>query len=98
MHSMSVAHHPNFYLPRRLLGCMSTPTPTLCAGVGFREQSMPKISERNPDSAPGDWFIDQRCIDCAASRTVAPGCCFALNPDPGFASNIDPPFGPVFRG
>jgi hypothetical protein len=34
---------------------------------------MPKISERNPDSAPGDWFIDRRCIDCAASRTVAPG-------------------------
>jgi hypothetical protein len=23
-------------------------------------------------------------------------CWFALNPDPGFASNIDPPFGPVF--
>lgn len=28
---------------------------------------------RNPDSAPGDWYIDTRCIDCAASRTVAPG-------------------------
>jgi hypothetical protein len=23
-------------------------------------------------------------------------CWFALNPDPGFASNIDPPFEPVF--
>ena len=29
--------------------------------------------ERNPASAPGDWFIDTRCIDCAASREVAPG-------------------------
>ncbi len=28
---------------------------------------------RNPESAPGDWFIDRRCIDCAASRHVAPG-------------------------
>lgn len=29
--------------------------------------------ERNPDSAPGDWYIDNGCIDCAASREVAPG-------------------------
>jgi glyoxylase-like metal-dependent hydrolase (beta-lactamase superfamily II) len=28
--------------------------------------------ERNPASAPGDWYIDNRCIDCAASREVAP--------------------------
>jgi hypothetical protein len=43
---------------------------------------MPKISERNLDSAPGDWFTDQRCIDCAASRTVAPGrtILYAFNP------------------
>lgn len=34
---------------------------------------MPKIADRNPASAPGDWYIDQRCIDCAASREVAPG-------------------------
>jgi len=27
---------------------------------------------RNPDSAPGDWFIDTACIDCGASRHVAP--------------------------
>jgi hypothetical protein len=26
---------------------------------------------RNPDSAPGDWFIDTACIDCGASRHVA---------------------------
>jgi glyoxylase-like metal-dependent hydrolase (beta-lactamase superfamily II) len=28
---------------------------------------------RNPDSAPGDWFVDTACIDCGASRHVAPG-------------------------
>ena len=30
-------------------------------------------AERNPASAEGDWFVDQRCINCAASRHVAPG-------------------------
>lgn len=34
---------------------------------------MAKLSERNPASAPGDWYIDKRCIDCGASRDVAPG-------------------------
>jgi glyoxylase-like metal-dependent hydrolase (beta-lactamase superfamily II) len=34
---------------------------------------MPKLADRNPASAPGDWYIDRRCIDCAASREVAPG-------------------------
>jgi glyoxylase-like metal-dependent hydrolase (beta-lactamase superfamily II) len=29
--------------------------------------------ERNSLSAPGDWYVDTRCIDCAASREVAPG-------------------------
>jgi glyoxylase-like metal-dependent hydrolase (beta-lactamase superfamily II) len=28
---------------------------------------------RNPDSAPGDWYIDTACFDCGASRHVAPG-------------------------
>src|SRR5438067_12968755 len=26
---------------------------------------------RNPDSAPGEWYIDTACIDCGASRHVA---------------------------
>jgi glyoxylase-like metal-dependent hydrolase (beta-lactamase superfamily II) len=26
---------------------------------------------RNPDSAPGDWYVDTACIDCGASRHVA---------------------------
>jgi glyoxylase-like metal-dependent hydrolase (beta-lactamase superfamily II)/ferredoxin len=27
---------------------------------------------RNPDSAAGDWYVDTACIDCGASRHVAP--------------------------
>ena len=34
---------------------------------------MPKREARNPSSAKGDWYIDNRCINCAASREVAPG-------------------------
>ncbi len=43
---------------------------------------------RNPDSAPGDWFIDTACIDCGAAPNEAPGvivrkgglCIFARQP------------------
>src|SRR5271154_1932458 len=31
------------------------------------------MRERHQDNAPGDWFVDRDCIDCGASRTVAPG-------------------------
>jgi glyoxylase-like metal-dependent hydrolase (beta-lactamase superfamily II) len=34
---------------------------------------MPSLDRRNPDSAPGDWYIDTNCIDCGASCSVAPG-------------------------
>jgi glyoxylase-like metal-dependent hydrolase (beta-lactamase superfamily II) len=34
---------------------------------------VPKREARNSASAKGDWYIDDRCIDCAASREVAPG-------------------------
>lgn len=34
---------------------------------------MAKLADRNPASAPGEWYIDRRCIDCGASREVAPG-------------------------
>lgn len=30
-------------------------------------------TERNPGFAADDWFIDTHCINCSASRTVAPG-------------------------
>jgi len=29
--------------------------------------------ERHPLNAPGEWYIDTRCTDCSAARTVAPG-------------------------
>ena len=29
--------------------------------------------ERHRRNAPGRWYVDTRCIDCTASRTVAPG-------------------------
>ena len=31
------------------------------------------MPERHGDNAPGDWYIDTKCIDCSAARTVAPG-------------------------
>jgi glyoxylase-like metal-dependent hydrolase (beta-lactamase superfamily II) len=31
---------------------------------------MPK---RHPENAPGNWYVDDACIDCAAARHVAPG-------------------------
>ena len=34
---------------------------------------MPKREARNPASVEGEWYIDDRCINCAASREVAPG-------------------------
>jgi glyoxylase-like metal-dependent hydrolase (beta-lactamase superfamily II) len=40
---------------------------------------------RNPDSAPGDWYIDTACIDCGASRHVAPGLIVERNGKSVFA-------------
>src|SRR5271156_3024789 len=31
------------------------------------------MPDRHPENAPGAWYVDTHCIDCAASRTVAPG-------------------------
>jgi hypothetical protein len=31
------------------------------------------MTERHPANAPGNWYIDTRCTDCSAARTVAPG-------------------------
>ena len=33
---------------------------------------MARAVDRNPDGPAGDWFVDTRCIDCDASRQVAP--------------------------
>ncbi len=40
---------------------------------------------RNPESAPGDWFVDTACIDCGASRHVAPGLIVERNEKSVFA-------------
>jgi glyoxylase-like metal-dependent hydrolase (beta-lactamase superfamily II) len=40
---------------------------------------------RNPDSPPGDWYIDNACIDCGASRHVAPGLVIERNGKSVFA-------------
>jgi glyoxylase-like metal-dependent hydrolase (beta-lactamase superfamily II) len=50
---------------------------------------MPKPSNRNPRSAPGDWYIDTRCIDCAASREVAPDLIVHLDGKSVFARQPD---------
>ena len=34
---------------------------------------MARLEDRHPAGAPGEWFVDTRCIDCGASRHVAPG-------------------------
>ncbi len=31
------------------------------------------MPDRHPENAPGAWYVDTQCIDCAAARTVAPG-------------------------
>ncbi len=33
---------------------------------------MARLDARNGRSAPGDWFVDTRCIDCGGCRHVAP--------------------------
>ncbi len=31
------------------------------------------MRKRHPENAPGNWYVDTRCIDCGAARTAAPG-------------------------
>ena len=40
---------------------------------------------RNPDSTPGDWYIDNECIDCGAACHVAPGLIVERNGKSVFA-------------
>jgi glyoxylase-like metal-dependent hydrolase (beta-lactamase superfamily II) len=46
---------------------------------------------RNPDSAPGDWYVDTACIDCGASRHVAPGLVVERNDRSIFARQPSTP-------
>lgn len=41
-------------------------------GLRSRKRNMEEDSDRHPGNAPGDWYIDRRCIDCGASHSVAP--------------------------
>ena len=46
---------------------------------------------RNPDSAPGDWYIDTNCIDCGAACHVAPGLIVERNGKSVFARQPETP-------
>lgn len=51
---------------------------------------MARIDERHPAGAPGDWYVDRRCIDCDAARHVAPGL-IARNPGDGVSVFVRQP-------
>ncbi|MDQ1392777.1 MAG: hypothetical protein QOF30_1754 [Acidimicrobiaceae bacterium] len=52
-----------------------------------------RLLDRHPANAPGDWYVDTRCIDCGACRQLAPDTftqargqsLVAAQPDPGEA-------------
>lgn len=33
---------------------------------------MARLADRHPDNAPGDWFVDDRCVACDVARQHAP--------------------------
>jgi glyoxylase-like metal-dependent hydrolase (beta-lactamase superfamily II) len=43
------------------------------------------MRKRHPQNAPGDWYVDTRCIDCGAARTAAPGLIVARGGQSVFA-------------
>ena len=51
---------------------------------------MATLSDRNPDNAPGHYYIDSSCIDCDQCRTTAPEL-FARNAETGFSSVLRQP-------
>lgn len=51
---------------------------------------MARLQDRHPLGAPGDWFVDTRCIDCDAARQVAPGL-IARNPGDGVSVFVRQP-------
>ncbi len=46
---------------------------------------------RNADSVPGEWYIDIVCINCGASRHVAPGLIAEQNDQSVFVRQPDTP-------
>jgi glyoxylase-like metal-dependent hydrolase (beta-lactamase superfamily II) len=49
------------------------------------------MRERHPTNAPGDWYVDTACIDCLASRTVAPGLIVCRDGQSVFARQPESP-------
>lgn len=49
------------------------------------------MTERHPANAPGNWYIDMRCTDCTAARTVAPGLIVERNGQSVFARQPQTP-------
>lgn len=56
---------------------------------------MARTDLRHPANAPGDWFVDTRCIDCGTCRDVAPqlfadvGGCSVVAEQPGNPDDLD---------
>jgi hypothetical protein len=46
---------------------------------------MAKISERLPDNAAGEFYVDRSCIDCDTCTRIAPGV-FAAAEDHSFVA------------
>jgi glyoxylase-like metal-dependent hydrolase (beta-lactamase superfamily II)/ferredoxin len=53
---------------------------------------MAKLSERLPDNAPGEFYVDRSCIDCDTCTRIAPGV-FAAAEDHSFVAR-QPESGP----
>jgi glyoxylase-like metal-dependent hydrolase (beta-lactamase superfamily II) len=55
---------------------------------------MARIDLRHPANAPGDWFVDSRCIDCGTCREIAPdlfvdlGGCSVVEHQPSGAEEV----------
>jgi glyoxylase-like metal-dependent hydrolase (beta-lactamase superfamily II) len=49
------------------------------------------MPERHAENAPGDWYIDTKCIDCSAARTVASGLIVSRGGQSVFARQPETP-------
>jgi glyoxylase-like metal-dependent hydrolase (beta-lactamase superfamily II) len=49
----------------------------VAAIIGLRKRTsvapVARLDDRHESGSAGDWFVDDRCIDCDAARQVAPG-------------------------
>jgi glyoxylase-like metal-dependent hydrolase (beta-lactamase superfamily II) len=64
-----------------------------------------RLRLRHPQNAPGQWFVDEECIDCGTCREVAPQLFGSIGvqsvvlrqPSPDGADDADPPTGLAVR-